>query len=77
MSYTLKDCMEIEQLCMKIAEAVQGSDDPNIITAALMTTAARACLQSVETDEYIIDQFRKTLASNKQLIKKIQESKPQ
>lgn len=67
--WTVQDMQRIERLNEKIAKTLRDSGETNNICAsAVMTTCARIAVFSEETDEFIIDQFRKTLLSARQCL---------
>ena len=58
--WTTEDMREIERSLKMIAQAL-GQVDMPIAASALMIMAANVASKSNNTDEYIIDQFRKVL----------------
>lgn len=69
MTWTHQQMLQIEHVCTDIAKTLQETGaSTEMCAAAVMTTMARIAVLSLENDEYVIDQFRKTLLANRQAI---------
>lgn len=73
---TPDQCKAIEQTVHLMVVTLRANDVPlDVSASALMVAAARIAIYSQETDEFIVDQFRRTIAAARQRMTGQQETR--